>query len=90
MEQLRHHWCDEDGCPGRLRRHVDPASAISTTTSIGELQKDSSPCLEDKIHVITYAKVETSVHDEDDCDDSFSEDEMNENDLKCNLTDSVD
>ncbi|XP_033099118.1 barH-like 2 homeobox protein [Anneissia japonica] len=23
MEQLRNHYCDEEGCPGRLRRHVD-------------------------------------------------------------------
>ncbi|XP_072015131.1 uncharacterized protein [Amphiura filiformis] len=90
MEQLRHHWCDEDGCPGRLRRHVDP---VAVAAAVGENMESefttelrgASPCLEDKVRVIAFAKVE-AMGDHDD-DDSFSDDEVDD---KCHVMDSVD
>ena len=74
MEQLRHHWCDEDGCPGRLRRHVDPTSTtVSSSDADNSIYIDSkepplSPLDEDNTHnIIRFAKIEAMDNE------SFSE-----------------
>ncbi len=84
MEQLRHHWCDEDGCPGRLRRHVDPiavaAAAVENVESeyTTELKEPSN--VQDKIGVIAFAKVEAMDAIEDEDGESFSDEDIDDKD----------